>query len=87
MRQTAEDALNAARQQAVGVKRLAAKVDSMGQARMQVGDERSVVLARGHGGDLDVGMMQEDFDEFERGVTGAAEDGRFNHSRVRDSGG
>ena len=52
---------------------------------MQIGDERGVVLARGDGGDLDVRMAQEDFDKFEGGVTGAAEDGCFYHSRVRPS--
>ena len=61
VRQTAEDALDAARQQSVGVERLAAKVDATGEAGVQVGDERGVVLARGHGGDLDLRMAQAGF--------------------------
>ena len=44
MRQTAENALDAAGQQPIGLERLAAQVEASRQAGVQVGDVRRIVL-------------------------------------------
>jgi hypothetical protein len=48
---------------------------------MQLDDQRSFFLARGDGHDFRVGMAQENLDQFDSSVAGAAEDGDSCHER------
>jgi hypothetical protein len=87
VRQTAEGALDAASHQAVGIQRLAAQVEAPKQAGVQLADQGRIFLARRDRHDLGVRMAQQDFDEFQGRVAGAAQDGNLRHARKPRSAG
>jgi hypothetical protein len=79
VRQAAERTLHPATLEGVRIERLALQIDSAEQGRMQFGNRRRPLLARGHGLNARVRVSQQDLDQFGGGVTRSAEDGNFGH--------
>ena len=82
MRQTAEDASDAARFELVRVERLEAQVEALAERRVDLIDARRVGLARGDGDDRRLRVAQEDLDEFQGGVARASQDGDADHGQA-----
>ncbi len=79
MRQAAEDALDAALDQAIGVERLHAQIDATGEAGVRLGNREAALLPRRDGDDLDGRVAEQDVQQLQGRVAGAAEDGDLGH--------